>query len=311
MSEQTAPSFSRGCFGDLVKVLQRALAQHGFYTSAVDADFGGGTRNAVQRYHEAYGGSAAMAEGRVDAAAWQGIVGSQWPDLFERCLQVVARFEGHGYTYVAGNFDGALLTWGIIGFTLGNGELQRLLRDILLRDPALMAASFGPLLPELQQVLAYPYGSTVLKDWANQISLPPKKAAVRLDWRNAFRALGEAPLTQALQREAAWQKYFVPAMQTAQRLGLAGDLGMLLAFDIHVQNGSVKSAVEKAFLKDCPLAASISQRERRQHLATLVAASARKEYQQDVLRRKSTIAQGHGEVHQVPYQLAAWALAID
>lgn len=36
MSNRADAVFARGCFGDMVKVLQRALAQEGLYTGTVD-----------------------------------------------------------------------------------------------------------------------------------------------------------------------------------------------------------------------------------------------------------------------------------
>jgi len=50
---------------------------------------------------------------------------------------------------------------------------------------------------------------------------------------------------------------------------------------------------------------------RRQKLAACVAASARLQYQADVLSRKNTIATGQGVVHGGSYQLAAWGLGED
>jgi hypothetical protein len=31
---------------------------------------------------------------------------------------------------VAGNFDNAWLTWGIIGFTLKHGEIQKIIKEV-------------------------------------------------------------------------------------------------------------------------------------------------------------------------------------
>lgn len=39
------------------------------------------------------------------------------PAALDRSLQVTAAFEGHGFGMLQGNWDGAWLTWGIIGFT--------------------------------------------------------------------------------------------------------------------------------------------------------------------------------------------------
>ena len=64
------------------------------------------------------------------------------PPIFERCLQVVASFEGTGFTLIEGNFDGAGLTWGIIGFTLRDGELGQVLSDINSRHPDLFSQAF-------------------------------------------------------------------------------------------------------------------------------------------------------------------------
>ena len=60
-------------------------------------------------------------KGCADPFTWERATGQQWPSLFERCLQVTARLEGHGYQMVAGDFDGAGLIWGVIGFTLKHG----------------------------------------------------------------------------------------------------------------------------------------------------------------------------------------------
>ena len=45
-------------------------------------------------------------------------------------LQITADYKGTGFTLANGNFDGAGITWGIVGFTLSNGELSTMLRDV-------------------------------------------------------------------------------------------------------------------------------------------------------------------------------------
>lgn len=299
---------ARGSYGDLVHILQRALAQSGHYTGGIDSDFGGGTQTAVRRFQL---DRQSPDTGFVTADDWVTITGTDWPDLFERCLQVTARFEGQGYTTIVGNFDGAGLTWGIIGFTLNNGEIQRLLRDIDLRDPDLLEASFGSLLPELRAQLALPAGSAAQLRWANSISMGNTRYLVRQDWRNAFSRLGDSPLAKVTQREAAWKRYFVPAEQTAARLGLNSDLGVLLAFDTHVQNGSVKATIARDYLAASQGWPATQQRRRREDLARRIAASARLQYRGDVLARKNTIAVAEGVVHGSRFDLSAWGLSID
>jgi hypothetical protein len=52
------------------------------------------------------------------------VMNQRVPAVFDRSLQLTAAFEGHGFTKLEGNFDGAGLTWGIIGFTWSNNQLQ-------------------------------------------------------------------------------------------------------------------------------------------------------------------------------------------
>jgi peptidoglycan hydrolase-like protein with peptidoglycan-binding domain len=297
---------ARGSFGDLVGTLQTALQQSGLYTGTIDGDFGGGTERAVRSLQADAG---TPQTGCADPATWQRATGLEWPDLFERCLQLTARLEGHGYQMVAGNFDGAGLTWGIIGFTLKHGEVQALVREAMLRDPALVPGAFGPAADELLRWMACDdWGK--LKAWTDSISTGRQKSMVEQPWRDGFRRLGQAPLMKQLQRDRARRIYFVPAMTTALDLELGGDLGAALAFDIQVQNGGVKSSDRKAFERRAQTEAP-TPRARRILLADLVAASAKAAWRADVKARKSAIATGTGEVHGARLDLSAWGLDVD
>lgn len=297
---------ARGSFGDLVGTLQTALQQSGLYTGTIDGDFGGGTERAVRSLQADAG---TPQTGCVDPATWQRATGLEWPDLFERCLQLTARLEGHGYQMVAGNFDGAGLTWGIIGFTLKHGEIQALVREAMLRDPALVPGAFGPVADELLRWMACDdWGK--LKAWTDSISTGRQKSMVVQPWRDGFRKLGQAPLMKQLQRDRARRIYFVPAMATALDLELGGDLGAALAFDIQVQNGGVKSSDRKTFERKAQTEAP-TPLARRILLADLVAASAKAAWRADVKARKSTIATGTGEVHGARLDLSAWGLDVD
>ena len=87
------------------------------------------------------------ATGKVDDETWQELMSSPAPDLRQRCLQITADLEGTGFTKAVGNFDGAGITWGIIGFTLSNGELGAVLTEIRSTHPAVFSAAFGELRP--------------------------------------------------------------------------------------------------------------------------------------------------------------------
>lgn len=299
--------FARGSFGDLVSALQTALQQDGLYTGTIDGDFGGGTERAV-RALQANTGS--QQTGAADPATWQQATGLEWPELFERCLQLTARLEGHGYQMVAGDFDGAGLTWGIIGFTLKHGEIQALVREAMLRDPGLVPNAFGSSAEELLRWLACDDWRK-LHAWAKGISTGAKKGTVEQPWRDGFRKLGQAPLMKQLQRDRARRNYFVPAMATAVDLQLGGDLGAALAFDIQVQNGGVKTSDRKTFNSRMARAGHPTPLARRTLLADLVAASANARWKADVHARKSAIATGIGPVHDQMLDVSVWGLDTD
>lgn len=299
--------FARGCFGDLIGLVQGALQQQGFYTGAVDGDFGGGTERAVR----AFQASASLRQsGRVEPVTWQRATGLDWPGLFERCLQVTARLEGHGYQIIVGNFDGAGLTWGIIGFTLRHGGIQALVREATLRDPALVRAAFGGVADELAERLAGTDWDQ-LAEWADSISVGTNRVGVAQPWRDGFRQLGASPLMKQLQRDRARRQYFEPAQATARTLQLGGDLGTALAFDIHVQNGGVKPADRRTLDARMAKASDRSPAARRIALAGLVAASANAKWRADVAARKLAIATGLGEVHGLRLDLSAWGMDLD
>lgn len=294
----------RGSFGDLVNVLQVAMQQQGFYTGVVDGDFGGGTERALWALQSS---ASQQQTGCADPATWQRVTGLDWPPLFERCLQLTARIEGHGYQTVAGDFDGAGLTWGIIGFTLQHGEIQALVREAMLRDPGLVRSAFGAATDELMERLSGDDWNK-LKDWTDSISIGANRAGVAQPWRDGFRLLGMSPLMKQLQRDRARRQYFDPSQATARGLQLGGDLGAALAFDIHVQNGGVKSADRKTFDTRMARASDCSPLARRVLLAELVAAGAKVRWRADVAARKQAIATGLGDVHGMRLDLSVWGM---
>ncbi len=98
--------------------------------------------------------------------------------------------------------------------------------------------------------------------------------------------------------------YFQPALATATKLHLKTELGVALAFDIHVQNGGVKADI----VTDLLGRTFASELDLRVALANAVADSSEPEFQQDVHSRKITIAQGNGTVHGGSFVLKNWGL---
>ncbi len=268
-----------------------------------DGDFGGKTHAAVQALQAARG---LPATGAVDASTWRQLTPEPLPGLFERCLQLTAAFEGHGFGLAKGNFDGAGITWGVIGFTLSNREIQVLLAMAEVQSPGILLRCMGPLAAEWRAITVLTLTQQVA--WADAMSSGPYKEGLPTAWLQAFAKLGDEEVVKRIQMQRAYDRYFVPCTSSAATLGLASELGIALAFDVHVQNGGFK---QDAFTLVEALPAATPEALRRQKLAACVAASARPQYQADVLSRKNTIATGQGVVHGASYQLAAWGLGED
>ena len=295
------PLFARSAKGHLVSRLQRVLSGGGFYSGIVDGDYGGGTERAVSASQQAAG---LPETGRADDVTWKRVMHADIPPLFERCLQLTARIEGHGFTMVAGNFDGAGLTWGIIGFTLKGGELTAIIREVFTSNPAAVQRAFGDRTEELMSMLAANWKTQLA--WADSISSGTRKTTVVEPWRSAFARLGAEDLVQANQLRRAEEDYFVPATQTAKSFGLTTELGSALCFDVHVQNGGVRDAaraVIKAGLKKAK-----DQQARRLLIGNAVVDQSSKTFREDVRKRKVAIATGEGDVHGEHLRLESWGL---
>lgn len=297
--------FAAGVRGAIARRIQLAVLQQGFFTGDaakfVDGDFGKGTTTAVARLQTARG--LATTTGQVDEATWQQLTHQPLPTLFERCLGITAEFEGHGFGLLEGNFDGAGLTWGVIGFTLSNGEIQQLLVEAETAVPGTLDRVLGPLAQTWRDKTKLSRKAQV--DWADSISSGPNKSTVPPEWKQAFARLGDEPIVKQLQMNRAYDAYFVPAAATAKKLALVSELGVSLAFDCHVQNGQsrVRAVAELA-----SLAGTIPEAEMRRRLANRLADLSAPDWKEDVRGRKLTIAMGSNTFRQRVYQLANWGL---
>ena len=296
--------FARGLRGMIAKRIQSDLQRAGFSAGPpdkfVDGDFGGNTETALRTLQQRRG---MPVSGAVDVETWQQLTTDPLPTLFERCLGMTAQFEGHGFGLLQGNFDGAGLTWGIIGFTLKSKGIQSVLAESEAAVPGTLQRVLGPLAATWHQVTQKPLAEQIA--WADSISSGPSKTRVPPEWRDAFARLGDEPIVKRLQMQRAYDKYFLPACSSAARLGLHSEVGIVLAFDVHVQNGSFKPA---AFALAAALPAHTPEIERRRKLAHAVAESANPRWVENVRQRKLALANGGGAVHGRVYSLASWGL---
>ena len=289
--------------GEPVKRIQRALKEAGFDPRTIDGIFGGDTEGALKEWQTQRG---EQSTGAVTFDAWTALTGEAPPIIRERALQLTSDFEQHGFGKVAGNFDGAWLTWGIIGFTLKHGEIQQILSEVHLQHPDLLHDAFGPLEAEL--LVAINGSSAEQEAFANRISIGRHRFKVEPKWAGAFAALGEFPEVQAMQLRGV-DRYWRIAERDMERFSLETELGAALCFDIAVQNGGIDfqtedNSIRRRLAQNPPA----NEQEKRTIIADVVAENSKPQWVEDVRSRKRTIAQGGGNVHGGVYQLDEWGL---
>jgi len=296
--------FAKGVKGDIVRKLQQRLTDLGFDPIGVDGDYGDNTRNAVIAFQQANSGLDVT--GEVDVTTYERLLGPPIPSVEERSLQLTAAFEGHSFTLAEGNFDGAGITWGIIGFTLAHGEIQKIIQEINDRSPSLVREAFLDKTDQLLDVLKSPLSEQLA--FASSISVGSNNRLAE-PWRSSFRRLGENEEVQAVQIRLADEDFFQPALRTASKLGLATELGIALAFDCHVQDGGVKESARQQISQELAAHPASTERELRVIIANAVADHARPRFREDVRSRKLTVATGSGTVHGASFVLRSWGLA--
>lgn len=213
--------YDLGAHGSVVTSIQRALCSANFDTKGTDGVYGNNTAAAVSAFQ---GVNKLPVTGIVDEDTWSELMHAPIPGPDVRSLELTAAFEGHGYSLVQGNWDGAWLTWGIIGFTLKHGEIQKIVLMIQRNEPASIRTAFGDNAEGLLQIMNS--SPRQQEAWADSISIGSRVAE---PWQSAFNLLGQFPSVQKQQRRMAYDDYFVPAINTAKTLNLHSELGLALS----------------------------------------------------------------------------------
>jgi peptidoglycan hydrolase-like protein with peptidoglycan-binding domain len=291
--------FGVGAFGDIIKNIQVALTRTGFDTKGTDGLYGGNTSNAVGAFQRA---KAIASTGVMDDVSWQALMQGPLPSASDRSLQLTASLESHGFSLAVGNFDGALLTWGIIGFTLRSGQVQSIVLAVNQSSPQIVQQAFGPYSAELLNLMR---ASTADQEsWAQQNTL--SNGGLTEPWKSMFAAFGAYAEVQQEQVKHVQTDYLSHAIQIANRVGFSSELGLALCFDICVQNGGIKSdAMNEISQKRTD---TTSEAELRVIVANAVADAAQPTWREDVRTRKLAIANGKGTVHGHDYVLENWGL---
>ena len=292
-----------GARGDLVWKAQERLTEQGFDPNGVDGKFGGGTVRAVRAFRLAK----RLEPGEeLDAVTWRRLTGERVPPIRDRVLQLTAAWEGHGFTLAEGNYDGAGITWGIIGFTLQHGEIPAIVLDCDRTHPELVREAFGGKTDELLRMMRAPWSQQ--RPWADALSRGPSKQHLVEPWARCFRRFGELPEVRRLQLDRAESGYYQPARDIARDLGLTTELGLALCFDVRVQNGSITRRARAEIERETAARPPRRERDLRVIVANAVANASKPEWREVVRSRKITLAMGAGTVYGGRYELKSWGL---
>jgi hypothetical protein len=307
-------ALSLGSHGDEVRQLEQRLSSLGLYTGAIDGEFGGGVQSAVKAFQRS---NSLEPDGVVGPDTWGALFpGSTTPDassfasqpVAQRCLALTGTFETSTgapecFCGLAGNFDGQGISFGVLQWNLGQGTLQPMLGDMIASHRDVAAVIFADALDAVVKMLASPRPRQL--QWADSIQ-DPLRHTVFEPWKGQFRALGRTAEFQAIQGKYA-DSIRSKAASMCDSFGVWTERGLALMFDICVQNGSISrdtaSKIQADFsriaLRD-PASAEVA---RLQVIANRRAEAASAAFVEDVRRRKLTIANGEGTVHNIPYNL--------
>ena len=299
---QRAPSGFRTVQGELIKKVQQVLIAKDLLHDTDDGVFGGNTEHAVQSFQQQ---NQLPPTGKIDDETWQKLMSSPAPDLKQRCLQITAEFEGTGFTKAVGNFDGAGITWGIIGFTLSNGELGAVLKEIRSAHPAVFSAAFGELEAKIVEVINSSHSAQI--HFANSISLGSSKMRIQDVWAKAFEKLGSDLSVQQIQLQRT-EKFFEIANRDRERFDVQNELGLALCFDIAVQNGGIDATERTRIRNKINQNHPATQQDLRIIIANVVAENSNPQFIEDVRRRKLTLATAQGTVHGSRFAVKTWGL---
>ncbi|MFL6519481.1 MAG: peptidoglycan-binding protein [Chthoniobacterales bacterium] len=296
--KQSPPGF-RNVSGPIVQTLQARLNRAGFDAGKEDGAWGRSTMTALKAWQGAQG---MEQTGIVDDQVWAALVATPIPNLPSRALQLTGVWEGTGYGGANGNFDGQGITWGVVGFTWANGELQGILNEIREQFPQIFTASFGDLEDEISDVLERPRPLQML--WARGISTNGGEN-IEAPWDAAFKALGATPEVQGVENAHA-QHYWNAGLPLAADFGLQSEAGLALCFDIAVQNTVTDGMI--AEIQHRIGNQGMDEADKMQIVAHVVAEHANPKYFNDVLKRKMTFATGQGTVHEDLYDISCWGI---
>jgi uncharacterized protein YjbI with pentapeptide repeats len=236
--------------------------------------------------------------------------------LEERIIDLISEFENGrpSWGLAFGNFDGAGLTFGVVGFTLQQGGLQKVLRDMRATNPSKFDEIMGDGRNDILRVIDVPIAEAMT--FADSISVSRDKAKLQAPWTQRFEKLGAEPEFRAVQMDHVRSLYLAPALRNMADQKLRSRLGFALMADIQLQNGGIKPAAAKQMgdrVREAEEKAGepLSESARMLIIANAVADHSNERFREYVRARKLAIANGGGMVYGRLFEMKQRGITLD
>lgn len=206
------------------------------------------------------------------------------PSVRQKAIKITTTFEGTSYDTVTGNFDGQLMSVGLLQWNFGQGTLQPLLLKMLTLhvdiSKSILGNCYNELINALNHNLAKCYSICTMQ----------KNGHVKDTCKTRLKLLCNTKEFQAIQDEAV-EPYMQRAVAMCRQFGLFTDRAFCLFFDIAVQNGSVRNVGIVRF------ESNFTDMQKLHQIVGAVVAQSNNRWQDDVMARKSCILRSYGVVH--------------
>lgn len=223
--------------------------------------------------------------------------------LMKRILAVIGTIETSSpapgcFSKVAGDFDGAGISFGIFQWNIGQNTLQPLLKEFFVRYDTLAKQVFAGKYDIVKSMLTRPISEQLA--WARSIQKNNKPS---IPYDSIFKTLGETEEFQNIQINAA-KSYFDRGVKMAKEYGLTSELGIGLMVDIAVQNGSINAKTKDIIVKEIAAKGfQNNEQEKMKIIANRRAEAANAKWVEDVRKRKLMFANGFGIIHGINFDL--------
>ena len=246
-----------------------------------------------------------------------------------KAVRITSTFEtGRAGSFggLTGNFDGQGVSFGLMNFAWKAGSLITLLKEFINNHPAAFDEVFGPDAGRFREmVLAtrpnpknpkrrerdlerqMEFARDVLNDANNKVREPWRGYFGRLEVNPHFRRIQVGAVRRAAERARYWCQYF----------GLKTERGFAFMFDLVSSHGGAwlnaakfkgkRRKLLRAMLEKKKAEvgrAELTELEKLEVIANMIADVSGKEWRQKVRVRKLWFVRGRGEVHKTPWDLA-------